>query len=211
MTVNFKKLEEVYKTLENYKNAKLLVVTKNRDQKDILELINKGNLLFGENRVQEAENKFQELKKKYPSISLHLIGPLQSNKTINALKLFNCIQSIDREKIVNSISPHTKEKWCFTKSFYIQINIGYEEQKSGVYPEKAKDFYYFCLDKGLKVNGLMCIPPNTLDVDKYFLAMNDLRSNINKNLLLSMGMSNDYLNALSNKSDLIRLGSLLFK
>ena len=211
MTVNFKKLEEVYKTLENYKNAKLLVVTKNRDQKDILELINKGNLLFGENRVQEAENKFQELKKKYPSISLHLIGPLQSNKTINALKLFNCIQSIDREKIVNSISPHTKEKWCFTKSFYIQINIGYEEQKSGVYPEKAKDFYYFCLDKGLKVNGLMCIPPNTLDVDKYFLTMNDLRSNINKNLLLSMGMSNDYLNALSNKSDLIRLGSLLFK
>ena len=211
MTVNFKKLEEVYKTLENYKNAKLLVVTKNRDQKDILELINKGNFLFGENRVQEAENKFQELKKKYPSISLHLIGPLQSNKTINALKLFNCIQSIDREKIVNSISPHTKEKWCFTKSFYIQINIGYEEQKSGVYPEKAKDFYYFCLDKGLKVNGLMCIPPNTLDVDKYFSAMNDLRSIIDKNLILSMGMSNDYLNALSNKSDLIRLGSLLFK
>ena len=211
MTVNFKKIDEVYKTLENYKNAKLLVVTKNRDQKDILELIHKGNLLFGENRVQEAENKFQELKKKYLSISLQLIGPLQSNKTINALKLFNCIQSIDREKIVNSISPHTKEQWCCTKSFYIQINIGYEEQKTGVYPEKAKDFYYFCLDRGLKINGLMCIPPNTLDVDKYFLAMNNLRSNINKNLLLSMGMSNDYHNALSNKSDLIRLGSLLFR
>ena len=196
--------------IQDYKLAKLLIVTKNQSLKDINYLIDKGYNIFGENKVQEAKKKFQELDNLF-KINLHLIGPLQTNKVKDALYLFNTIQSIDREKLVEEISKFIKKSDKIkTKSFYIQINIGSEEQKSGVDRAQFKDFYYYALEKGLNIEGLMCIPPNVPNTNDYFQEMNEIRKKINPSLKLSMGMSNDYQIALEHQSNLIRIGSLIF-
>ena len=196
--------------IQDYKLAKLLIVTKNQSLKDINYLIDKGYNIFGENKVQEAKKKFQELDNLF-KINLHLIGPLQTNKLKDALYLFNTIQSIDREKLVEEISKFIKKSDKIkTKSFYIQINIGSEEQKSGVDRAQFKDFYYYALEKGLNIEGLMCIPPNVPNTNDYFQEMNEIRKKINPSLKLSMGMSNDYQIALGHQSNLIRIGSLIF-
>ena len=209
MTVNLNQLSKL-KDISFKKQTKLVAVTKNRSGEEIIELINNQILIFGENRVQEAKKKFLPLKKKFTNIAVHLIGPLQSNKAIDALKLFDCIQSIDREKIVKIISKQIENDWCVTKKFLIQVNIGKEEQKSGVEPRHVKEFYHYCLSQGMNIEGLMCIPPICENVEIYFQEMSKIKQLISDKLLLSMGMSEDYLKAINNGSNMIRIGSALF-
>lgn len=210
MPINYKKLSEI-KTISSIHKVQLVAVTKNRSTDDIIELIKSDVSLFGENRVQEAGKKFESIKKHYKNISLQLIGPLQSNKTIDALKIFDCIQTIDREKIAKIISHHIEKDWCQTKNFFIQINIGKEKQKSGIDPKYAKEFYYHCLSLGLKIIGFMCIPPISDNHHIYFKEMKRIKDSISNNLLLSMGMSGDYLHAIENGSNMIRVGSAFFE
>ena len=210
MTVNYHNLNLILEEIKGYDLANLLIVTKNQSLNDIHELISKGFKLFGENRVQEAKKKYQALCET-KKINLHLIGPLQTNKVKDALFLFDTIQSIDREKLVDEISKFIiKDIPIKTKSFYIQINIGAEVQKSGVEKSQCINFYKYAIDKKLNIEGLMCIPPNTTDVNEYFLEMNEIRRKINPNLKLSMGMSNDYKLAIKFKSNMVRIGSLIF-
>ena len=189
--------------------VRLMIVSKNRPVESVRDALDEGALLFGENKVQEADLKFEVLRKEFPNINLHLIGPLQTNKVKQALKTFDVIQSVDREKLVKEISKNLSGL-ARTKSFYIQVNIGEEEQKSGINPNMAKSFYDYALEQGLNIVGLMCIPPNNEDPNFFFDKMVALRNDINTDLLLSMGMSSDYIFALKNSTNLIRIGSNFF-
>lgn len=213
MTVNFDFIKEIKKH-KNFQLSKtrFLIVTKNQSIEDIRQLLDSGHRLFGENRVQEAIQKFEKINNlNYPELELHLIGPLQTNKIKVALGLFDTIQSIDRSKLIDLISIQMKEKAVKTKNFFLQINIGNEEQKSGIPPEDAEYFYKYATDKLLNVCGLMCIPPINKDPETFFTMMDKLRFKIDKNLLLSMGMSSDYEIALRCKTDLVRIGSKIFQ
>ena len=194
---------------DKYPKAKLMIVSKNRPTFSIREALNEGALLFGENKVQEADAKFEELRAEFSNINLHLIGPLQTNKVKQALKIFDVIQSVDREKLVKEIAKNLTAP-TRTKNFYIQVNIGREDQKSGIDPDSTNTFYDYAKEQGLNIAGLMCLPPNNEDPDFFFKKMIELRNKINPDLLLSMGMSGDYLAALENKTDLIRIGSKFF-
>ena len=194
-----------------YNNPELLVVSKNRSKKDVEQLMIEGANLFGENRVQEAKSKFTDDLYENYKFKLHLIGPLQSNKAEDALTIFDTIQTIDRYKLIDTISKLKNKKEYKTKSFYIQINIGDEEQKSGVSSVELNNLYQYALEKNLNIIGLMCIPPFNSDADFYFNKMHEIKDKLNNNLLLSMGMSDDYLIALKCGTNLIRIGSKLFK
>lgn len=211
MTINTKNIYLINEYLKHHSSTKLMIVTKNQSIKDIKELITSGHKLFGENKVQEANLKYQSLN--FPEdLELHLIGPLQSNKVKNALKIFDVIQSIDRVSLVDEISKQkNKLPSAKTKNFFIQVNIGEEVQKSGVQKKDLKDLYDYSVSKNLEICGLMCIPPNISDPSNYFKEMIKLRDSINKDLKLSMGMSNDYKIALNFQSDIIRIGSLIFE
>lgn len=211
MAINQIKIREIKSFLQNHKNTSILAVTKNRDIVEIKKLIENDFYLFGENRVQEAIKKFSFIKNENKNILLHLIGPLQSNKAIDALKVFDCIQSIDREKIVKIIAQNIRNDWCVTKNFFIQINIGKEEQKSGIEPTNVREFYHYCIEMGLNINGLMCIPPVGKNVEEYFKKMRYIKDTISNKLILSMGMSGDYQQAVYNGSNLVRIGSALFE
>ena len=208
MSVNYSQLKIINKVLSKYPYAKLQIVTKNRDIITIKELIEKGYTLFGENKVQEAKEKYESLN--ISNLDLHLIGPLQTNKVKIALKLFNTIQTVDREKLVNEIVKNQNNFKIKTTNFFIQVNIGMEPQKSGVLPENLPKLYEFSLNKKLNIVGLMCIPPFEKDVRIYFEKMRYLRDNLDKSLKLSMGMSNDYEISLNCGSNLIRVGSRIF-
>ena len=207
MSINNKILEKIKNDI-SVKNTKLLIVTKTRSQEDINQLIKMGYSDFAENRVQEAQEKFIDILPD-KDIKLNLIGPLQSNKVKQALKLFDTIQSIDREKIVNEVAKHLDIS-SRTKNFYIQINIGEEPQKSGVMPSDFETFYQYCINKKLKISGIMCIPPQSEDPRPFFEKMNKIRNSINEKITLSMGMSSDYKIALDHHTDEVRIGSLIF-
>ena len=212
MPIDQSSLQTVCETLKKFPNSDLLIVTKNRSEEDIKELIDIGFNRFGENRVQEADKKFnQYLNENNHSLELHLIGPLQSNKVKKALEIFNIIQSIDRKKLIDEIS---KEKIkqnkirCF--GYFLQVNIGEEKQKSGVLIDDLEDLYHYAIYKGLNVLGLMCIPPNDDEPEFHFSLLKDLRNKLNNKLKLSMGMSSDYETALNCGSNIIRVGSKIF-
>ncbi len=212
MIINYDELNRISVKVKKYPNASLLLVTKNRPQSIIKLLIDEGYSLFGENRVQEAHEKFSDLEGH--NIKLHLIGPLQTNKVKLALTVFDTIQSIDRPKLVKEISKHINSDSNInikTRDFFIQVNIGEESQKAGVSLNETKDLYEYAISEKLKISGLMCIPPFDQKPDNYFKKMSYLRDNIDKSLTLSMGMSNDYEIALSLKSDMVRIGSKIFK
>ena len=207
MPINLKALKQIKIDIQDT-NIKLMIVTKTRSIEDISELIKLGYRNFAENRVQEAYKKFTNIKSDH-KINLSLIGPLQSNKVKQALKLFDTIQSIDRNKIVDEINKNdaiiTNEK-----KFYIQVNIGEEPQKSGVLPNNFNDLYQYCLSNHLEISGIMCIPPFDKDPRFFFDKMLKIKEKSNNNFVLSMGMSSDYKVALSYKTDEIRIGSLIF-
>ena len=213
MTVNTEALSSIKSYIEAKSGkTKILAVTKNRSVDDIAKLLLLDQRLFGENKVQEAAQKFNKIQKEnFQNFELHLIGPLQSNKAKLALETFDVIQTIDRIKIIDVITNLTASNRSFqTKKYFIQVNVGEESQKSGVIPSAVGDLYSYALEQNLNVIGLMCIPPNHEAPNKYFQLMNNLREEINQNLQLSMGMSSDYETAISYNSNLVRIGSKLF-
>ena len=192
-------------------NPKLIAVSKTFSEEIIKEVIEDGHKNFGENKVQEALRKWTPLKTIYKDIELHLIGPLQSNKTKVALEIFDVIQTIDREKIVTKIKELIDSE--FNKrsyKFFVQVNIGDEKQKSGVQIKDLRDFLEWTInDKKLKIEGLMCIPPFDQDPSLYF---NLLRNLCDQNNLkhASMGMTNDFKKAIQFGATYIRVGSGIF-
>ncbi len=211
MPVNFQNLNEIKASLAHHPNSNLLVVSKNRNIDDIDAIYKSGSILFGENRVQEAQSKFQNYAH-IDEIQLHLIGPLQTNKVTQALSLFNVIQTLDRKKLVEEIiKVKNKNRSIKTSEFYIQINIGNEEQKSGVPITELEDLYNYCLNSNIKIEGLMCIPPNNMNPEPFFDKMLSIRNSLSSSLSLSMGMSSDYREALKKESNLIRVGSKIFE
>lgn len=209
MPINFPNLNSIISNLKIFKEPELMIVTKNQTIQDIEVLISKNFYLFGENRVQEAKLKYENLNER-KNLKLHMIGPLQTNKVKIAIKIFDTIQTIDRIPLVDEVSKYLNKETSITKEFYIQVNIGYENQKSGISIEELPDLYRHSLKKNLNIVGLMCIPPNLNDPSKYFEKMLNIRDKTDKSLKLSMGMSNDYKIALKFQSDIIRVGSLIF-
>lgn len=188
---------------------KLVAVSKTISSSGIVPVLELGQRIFGENRVQEALGKWPELKKQYQGIELHLIGPLQTNKVKDALGLFDVIQTVDREKLarvlVSEISRTGKSVTCF-----VQVNIGQEPQKSGVLPEDVISFVRTCEhDIGLKISGLMCIPPAKDAPGPYFALLNQLAKKLNLDLL-SMGMSSDFEVGIEMGATHVRVGTALF-
>ena len=175
---------------------------------NILPLINHGHFHFGENKVQEALEKWSDIKNKNYNIQLHLIGRLQTNKVKFALKIFDYIHSLDSEKLANKIADEQTKQNKRPKIF-IQVNIGKEDQKSGINKEKLKDFCNFCKNLNLDIIGTMCIPPNDGNTEKYFSEMNNINNELNFKEL-SMGMSGDYLEAIKNNATYVRVGSKIF-
>ena len=210
MTFNSSNYQQIKQNIAKYgsKNVKIVAVSKNHSVESIKIAINSGIRVFGENRVQEAEKKFLNLKSSYQDLELHLTGPLQTNKVKNAIKIFDLFQTLDREKLANEFSKHID--LIKNKVFFIQVNIGREKTKSGIFPETADDFIGYCKqDLKLNVVGLMCIPPIDKNPTIYFKNLNDIakRNNINH---LSMGMSKDYISGLKCGASYIRVGTLLF-
>ena len=187
---------------------KIIAVSKTFKIDHILPLIEYGHLEYGENKVQEAVEKWTEIKEKNNRISLHLIGKLQTNKVKFALKIFDFIHSLDSQKLAKKISEEQKKQNKKPKIF-IQINLGEETQKSGINKENLMEFYNFTKDLGLNIIGIMCIPPFNQDSSKFFSEMNQLSKMINLQEI-SMGMSSDYLNALEFNSTYLRIGSNIF-
>jgi len=190
------------------KSPKIIAVSKTHPIDSILPLINHGHLDFGENKVQEAIDKWSDIKNKKNSIKLHLIGRLQTNKVKFALKIFDYIHSLDSEKLANKISDEQIKQGKKPKIF-IQVNIGNEEQKSGINKERLDDFYKFCKNLNLDIIGTMCIPPNNGNAEKFFFEMSKVNQKLNFKEL-SMGMSGDYLEAIKNRATYVRVGSKIF-
>ena len=194
---------------EHIELPKIIAVTKTHSMADILPLINHGHLHYGENKIQEALEKWESIKLDFKHLNLHRIGKLQSNKVKHAISLFDYIHSVDNLKLAEKISTEEKKKGKKVKIF-IQINIGNELQKSGIDPEKLQNFYKICTQNlKLDIIGLMCLPPKNLDEEKYFLEMLNLSKKIKLNDL-SMGMSSDYMMAIKYKSTFLRIGSKIF-
>ena len=171
-------------------------------------LIEHGHLDYGENKVQEALEKWTDIKNKNNNIQLHLIGKLQTNKVKFALKIFDYIHSLDSEKLANKIADE-QQKHKKKPKIFIQVNVGNEDQKSGIDKRNLNDFYKFCKNLNLDIIGTMCIPPNEGNVEKYFSEMSDLNKELNFKEL-SMGMSGDYLEAIKYNATYIRIGSKIF-
>ena len=187
---------------------KIIAVSKTFPIENILPLIDHGHLHYGENKVQEALDKWTDIKNQNKNIKLHLIGRLQSNKVKFALKIFDYIHSLDSEKLATKIADEQTNQGKKPKIF-IQVNIGNEDQKSGINKERLGDFYKFCKDLNLDVIGTMCIPPNDQNTKKYFFEMNRINQELNFKEL-SMGMSGDYLEAVKNSATYVRVGSKIF-
>ena len=190
------------------KDAILIVVSKTFSFSYIKPIIDWGHIHYGENRVQESIEKWTDLLKINNHLKLHLIGKLQTNKVTEAINHFSFIHSLDSEKLAIKIA---KEEKNYNKNlnYFIQINVGQEEQKSGILLKDSSEFINFC-KKELKINviGLMCLPPNKEEPKKYFLNLKKIADE-NKLLNLSMGMSNDYLEALKCGSNYLRIGSAI--
>ena len=193
--------------LLNY-NPKIIAVSKTFPIKDIIPLINNGHIHFGENKVQEAVEKWTDIKNEFKSIKLHMVGKLQTNKVKFAVKLFDYIHSVDTLKLAKKISDEQK-KLNKKIQIFIQINVGNENQKTGIDINSASEFKNFCKELGLDVIGTMCLPPNDGQPDIYFSKMLEVNRMLGLNEI-SMGMSNDYIKAINFKATYLRIGSKIF-
>ena len=195
--------------ISSFKNVNIIAVSKTFPISHILPLINHGHQHFGENKIQEAQEKWALLKNDFPQLKLHLIGKLQTNKVKFALPLFDYIHSLDSIKLAEKISVE-QEKKNFKPKIFIQINLGKESQKSGIDEDNLANFYQKCVNEyKLNIIGTMCLPPFDEDPSPFFKKMQNL-SEILKLKEISMGMSNDYLDALKFKATFIRVGSKIF-
>ena len=193
---------------KNQKLPKIIAVSKTFGMEKILPLIEYGHLDFGENKVQEAIEKWSELKLSNNNIKLHLIGGLQTNKVKLAVKLFDYIHSVDSEKLAKKIADE-QNKLNKKIKIFLQVNIGDENQKSGISKNEIKQLVNYCKEINLRLVGLMCIPPANVNPEDYFLEMNRLNKDLGL-VELSMGMSSDYLIAAKNYSTYVRVGSSIF-
>jgi len=191
-----------------YQRIKIIAVSKTYPIEHIKPLIDYGHIDFGENKVQEAIEKWSEVKSKNTLIKLHLIGKLQTNKVKYAVKIFDYIHSVDNEKLAKKISEEQIKNKKNIKIF-IQVNIGNEIQKSGIGKDKLNDFYTYCLNLRLDVQGLMCIPPENDNSDRFFKDLKTLNQRLGLKKL-SMGMSADYISAIENSATHVRIGSNIF-
>ena len=202
-------IEELIKSKANHDElAKIIAVSKTFPIENVLPLIEHGHLHYGENKVQEALEKWTDIKNENHNIQLHLIGRLQTNKVKVALRVFDYIHSLDSENLANKIADEQQKQGKKPKIF-IQVNIGNEDQKSGINKERLGDFYKFCKNLNLDIIGTMCIPPNDNNTEKYFFEMSEINQKFNFKEL-SMGMSEDYLEAIENNATYIRVGSKIF-
>ena len=188
---------------------KLVAVSKKQNEEKVIEALEAGQKYFGENKVQEAQKRWTLKIQQYDNLEIRLIGPLQTNKVKQALNLFDIIETIDREKLAKEIANNFNEN-VKTKSFFIQINTGSEIQKSGIEPLQSDSFIKYCIeDLRLPIVGLMCIPPLNEEPAMHFALLKKIadRNNLNK---LSMGMSNDFKEAIKFGATSVRVGSAIF-
>ena len=191
------------------KKVKLVAVTKTFPISHILPVINEGHTDFGENKVQEAMEKWTSIKQDFPKINLHLIGKLQTNKVKFVLPLFDYIHSLDNLKLASKIAEEQIKK-NFKPKIFIQVNIGEEAQKGGIEISNVENFYKRCVEEfKLNIIGLMCLPPFDKDSKSYFVKMRELSENLDLKEI-SMGMSDDYMEAIKQGSTFIRVGSKIF-
>ena len=200
--------EDLKSKINNYQNIKVIAVSKTFPIEAIMPLIEYGHLEYGENKVQETTTKWADIKLVHPNLKLHLIGRLQTNKVKLALKLFDYIHSVDTKKLAKKIAEEELKQNKKIKIF-LQVNIGNEEQKSGINKDYLNDLYLYCKNLNLDVVGLMCIPPANNKSEIYFKEMALLNKKLNL-LELSMGMSSDYIEAAKNFATYLRIGSNIF-
>jgi len=206
---NFEEYKNIKKKIDFFgKKTEIVAISKNHPLEEVKNAISCGLEVFGENRVQEAKSKFEEIKNKNDKIKLHLTGPLQSNKVKEALRLFDVFHTLDREKLLKELAkfPETINQ----KSFFVQINTGKEDTKSGIFPENVKSFLSLCKAIGINnIDGLMCIPPINESPKKHFQIINELTREFGLGRP-SIGMSSDYEQALIFDPKYIRVGTILF-
>ncbi len=206
------RLEKIKLKISSLKPDKLInviAVSKTFPLEYIQPLIDHGHTHFGENKVQEAQSKWTEEKNKNKNLKLHMIGKLQSNKAKDAVQLFDYIHSVDNQKLADTLAKHQKNL-NKNLSYFIQVNIGNESQKSGIPVAELDTFYNYCAyEIKLKVLGLMVIPPIDQNANKYFKSLNELNKSLSLESL-SMGMSADYIDAIKHGSDFVRVGSSIF-
>jgi pyridoxal phosphate enzyme (YggS family) len=201
--------EQIKTKINLLNNSKIIAVTKTFPMTEIEPLLKYGHVHFGENKVQEANNKWNNVKNNFENVKLHMIGKLQSNKVKFLIPLFDYLHSLDNIKLAEKISKEQKKLKKRIKIF-IQINIGNENQKNGIQPEELENFYKICVNNlDLDIVGLMCLPPENKDVRPFFKKMKQLNEDIGLKEL-SMGMSSDYLDALEFGASFIRIGSKIF-
>ncbi len=210
MHQTIKNLNSIKKELEliNNKIPSIIAVSKTFPISNILHLIKNGHIHFGENKVQEALEKWSNIKNEFNNVKLHMLGKLQTNKVKFALSIFDFIHSLDNEKLAQKIASEQK-KYEKKPKIFIQVNIGDENQKSGINKHDLKNFYNYCNELNLDIIGLMCIPPVDVKTDIFFKEMSFLKNDLALPDL-SMGMSSDYLDATKNFSTYVRIGSKIF-
>ena len=205
----YKKINSNISLIKPNQKVNIIAVSKTFPIEHIKPLIDHGHIHFGENKVQEANAKWSVIKNENKNIKLHMVGKLQTNKAKDAVKLFDYIHSLDSQKLADALAKHQLN---LNKSlnYFIQVNIGNEIQKSGIPVGELDPFYNYCKNEiNLNILGLMVIPPNNNNPEKYFKSLNEL----NKSLALqdlSMGMSADYMEAIRNGATFIRVGSSIF-
>ena len=209
-------LKEIYSKVEKAEqvfsrpvgNTKVIAVSKVQPLERIISVLDQGHRIFGENRIQEAHSKWPELKEKYGEVELHIIGPLQTNKTRLAMELSNTIHTLDRQKLAKNIARLAQEMGkC--PDLFVQVNTGEEKQKSGISPSETGSFVKECLSMDLPVKGLMCIPPISEEASLHFALLKSISENCGLQYL-SMGMSADFEKAISFGATHVRVGSAIF-
>ena len=206
---SFEKIKQKIKDNKISNETEIIAVSKTFPLEHIKPLVDHGHIHFGENKVQEAEKKWKLIKQSKNNLKLHMIGRLQSNKAKKAVELFDYIHSLDNEKLAIQLNKRENEQ-NKKLNYFIQINLGSEEQKGGVEIKDINPFYNFCVKElNLRVIGLMAIPPNDKEPEKHFKKISELNKKLNLNEL-SIGMSNDYLLAIKYGASFVRIGSAIF-
>ena len=212
MSIIIERFDKIKSNIEKSSNGStktIVAVSKTFSLDHVMPLINHGHLHYGENKVQEAEIKWLQIKKRNKDLKLHMIGKLQSNKAKKAVQIFDYIHSLDNQKLADTLSK-SQESLNKSIKYFIQVNLGNEIQKSGISYNEVDAFYNYCVkEKNLNILGLMAIPPNDNNSEEYFKSISELNSSLGLKEL-SIGMSSDYMDAVKFKSTYLRIGSSIF-
>ena len=205
----FNKIKSNISKVDNNNKVNIVAVSKTFSLEHVMPLVDHGHVHFGENKVQEAETKWLKIKEKNKHIKIHMIGKLQTNKAKKAVEIFDYIHSVDSPKLADILSKSQNNIGKSIK-YFIQVNVGNELQKSGIPFNEVDSFYSYCSkEKNMNILGLMAIPPNDNNADKYFKSLSELNASLGLKEL-SIGMSSDYMTALNHKATFLRIGSSIF-